>query len=148
MIGTLTISQAIIGFLGFLGVNNFKELTNVLYGFVGIKQDGIEIIQTDNDVEIRKNGKLIVKFDVDAIGGLLDNTSSEAQPDFEYNSYEDFIVNHWDSITTKPTITQVWHVGEALMLRTQGVDNQESTIKIRKGKHATARIECLAELYK
>lgn len=147
MIGTLTISQAVIGFLGFLGINNFKDLTNTLYGFVGIKQDGIEIIQTDNDVEIRKDGKLLIKFDIDSIEEMFDTVGS--QPDFIHESYEDFIINHWDKLSPKPTITKVWHVGEALMLSTKYGDTQQvATIKIRSGKHATARIECLAELYK
>lgn len=147
MIGTLTISQAVIGFLGFLGINNFKDLTNALYGFVGIKRDGIEIIQTDNDVEIRKDGKLLVKFDVDTIEEMFDNNEIKIKPDFTYASYEGFIIQHWDNLPQKPSITKVWRDGESLMLITKHGNKQEVLIEIQKGELATMRLECLAQTY-
>jgi len=68
MIGTLTVSQAIIGFLGFLGINNFKELRNALYGFVGKETNNGVVVDQDGDmVSITKNGKEILKFDVHAV---------------------------------------------------------------------------------
>lgn len=67
MIGTLTVSQAIIGFLGFLGINNFKELKNALYGFIGKDTKGVEVKQDGDMVTIVKDGKEILKFDVHAV---------------------------------------------------------------------------------
>ena len=80
MIGTLTVSQAIIGFLGFLGINNFKELKNALYGLVGKQDKEVEITQDGDMVTIKKNGKEILKFNVDAVEEIFkvrDNTESK-----------------------------------------------------------------------
>jgi len=147
MIGTLTISQAVIGFLGFLGINNFKELTNAIYGLVGMKRDGVEIIQTDNDVEIRKNGKLIIKFDVDSIEEMFDNTLPV--PDFSYNSYEAFIVNQWDVLDPKPTIIKLWREDAAILIKIKYPGTgQEATTKIEHGDLAEQRLTILAELHR
>lgn len=146
MIGTWTLSSAVIGFLGFVGINTASDLKKVVLKLVGAKQDGIEIIQMDNDVEVRKNGKLVIKFDVDSISQILEDTNS--QGDFNYRTYEEFITRYWEKQTIKPNIMKMWSEdSKTLFMHIKTESGENLTITIRDGERAYDRLLLLQKAY-